>query len=104
VAVWDDEQDRIAREALSRGVVAMRKRHADIAMAMEAKALRALQKIPPEDMSPRDISTMVDVASKIERLSRGEVTEKTENKTEIDGGQIHVYVPDCGRDRADDEI
>jgi len=82
---WDDEMDRQVRRELEKGITGMRKTHADIAHAMLVKALRALQAIPAEEMTPRDISTMVDVAAKLERLSRGEVTERTEGKQTIAG-------------------
>jgi hypothetical protein len=86
VEAWTDEQDRITRENLSKGVTAMRKNHTDIATAMLVKALKALQKLPVEEMTPADVAKLVDVASKLERISRGEATEKTESKTELAGG------------------
>jgi len=78
VEAWVSEQDRITREELSKGVTSMRKRHVDLAIAMLVKAAQALQRIPADELKPRDIATMVDIASKLERLSRGESTEKTE--------------------------
>lgn len=85
VEAWTDEQDRQTRENLSKGVTAMRKNHADIATAMLVKAAKALQRLPAEEMAPRDIATLVDVAAKLERLSRGEATERTEGRNEIRG-------------------
>jgi len=82
---WEDEQDRIMREELIKGVTAMRKNHADIASAMLVKAVQALRRIPAEEMTSQDIARMVDVASKLERLSRGEATERTEGTTEHRG-------------------
>ena len=38
-----------------------------------------------DEMTPRDVATMVDVAAKLERISRGEVTERTEGKQTIAG-------------------
>lgn len=77
--------DRQAREELAKGITEMRKNHVDIAKAMSGKALQALQKIPTDEMTPRDIITMVDVAAKLERISRGEATERTEGKQTIAG-------------------
>ncbi|MFP3153114.1 hypothetical protein LQZ18_01525 [Lachnospiraceae bacterium ZAX-1] len=82
---WDDEQDRLARAALAKGRTAMLKNHADIATAMLVKALKGLKGLPEKDLNARDITSMVDIASKLERLSRGEATERVENKTEISG-------------------
>ena len=86
VRAWEREQDRQIRETLTKGRVSMLKNHTDIATAMLVKSVKALQKLPIEEMTPRDISTMVDVAAKLERISRGEVTERTESKIEIAGG------------------
>ena len=82
---WDDEMDRCACRELQKGIAEMRKNHVGIAKAMLVKALQALQKIPTDEISPRDVSNMVDVAAKLERISRGEVTERTEGKQTITG-------------------
>jgi hypothetical protein len=83
VDAWEAEKDRAAREELTKGVTAMRKRHVDIAEAMLTKAVKSLRRLPPGAMTMRDIATAVEVAAKLERLSRGETTEKTEGKTAL---------------------
>lgn len=104
VAAWDAEQDRIARQAQVDEIKKMRKRHADIANAMLIKAAKALKNIPEDEIKPQDISRMVDVASKLERISRGDVGEVIEER---DGGQaapsVTFYMPDNGRDRKEEE-
>ena len=108
VAKWDDEQDRIEREIAqkeqAKAIKDMRKRHADLGQAMLIKAARALKRIPDEEIKPGDISRMVDVASKLERISRGDVGEVVEER---DGGQstpaVTFYIPDNGRDRNEEE-
>ena len=103
-AKWDDEQDRIERETAQREQVKaikdMRKRHADLGQAMLIKAARALAKIPENEIKPQDISRMVDVASKLERISRGDVGEVVEER---DGGKatpaVTFYMPDNFRDK-----
>lgn len=101
---WDTEQDRIARELQTKEIVKMRKRHADIATAMLLKAARALKSIPDEEIKAQDISRMVDVASKLERLSRGDTSEVIEQR---DGGEavspVQFYIPSNGRDQGEDE-
>lgn len=107
-ARWDDEQDRIERETAQReqakAIKDMRKRHADLGQAMLIKAARALARIPDDDIKPQDISRMVDVASKLERISRGDVGEVVEER---DGGQatpsVTFYMPDNGRDTQEEE-
>jgi len=85
-AAWDDEMDRQAREELAKGITEMRKKHVDIAREMLQKAQQALQQIASDEMTPKDVTTMVDVAAKLERLSRGEATERMEGKQMIAGG------------------
>lgn len=107
-ALWDDEQDRIerkeAQEAQAREIRNMRKRHANLAVSMLEKAAKALKTIPDDEVRAGDISRMVDVASKLERISRGDVGEVVEER---DGGQappaVTFYMPDNGRDKKEEE-
>ena len=70
-----------------------------IAESMLLKAAKALQKMSEEDMKPVDITRMVDVATQLERLSRGDTTDSIEIR---DGGKsepaVTFYMPDNGRD------
>lgn len=107
-AAWDDEQERIEREIAQREqaneIRNMRKRHAGIATAMLVKAATALQRIPDDEIKASDISRMVDVASKLERISRGDVGEVVEER---DGGKaapaVTFYMPDNGRDKHEED-
>lgn len=105
-AQWDDEQERIEREIAQKEQVKaikdMRKRHADVAYAMILKAAKALQRIPEDEIKPQDISRFVDVASKLERISRGDVGEVVEERHgENAAPAVTFYIPDNGRDRSD---
>ncbi len=95
VAAWDDEMDRQTREELAKGITGMMKNHVGIAQAMLTKALKALQRIPEDELTAQDITRMVDIASKLERLSRGEATERTEGKRTIAGTvQANLKMPE----------
>lgn len=106
-AAWDDEQERIEREVAEKERVkqikAMRKRHASIATAMLIKASQALQELPADEVKASDISRMVDVASKLERISRGDVGDVVEERN---GGEalspVQIYIPDNNRGRDKD--
>lgn len=107
-AQWDDEQERIEREIAQKEQVKaikdMRKRHADVAHAMILKAAKALARIPEDEIKPQDISRMVDVAAKLERISRGDVGEVVEERHgESAAPAVTFYMPDNGRDRGDDD-
>lgn len=99
VAAWDDEKDRLIRVELTKDIGAMRKRHADLAAAMLVKAARAMQKIPDNEIKAADISRMIETATKLERISKGDVGEVVEER---DGGTaidpVQFYIPSNGRD------
>ena len=107
-AKWDDEQERLEREIAQReqakAIREMRKRHAKLAEDMLTKSAKALKRIPVDEIKPADISRMVDIASKLERISRGDVGEVIEER---DGGKapsaVTFYMPDNGRDTREDE-
>lgn len=104
-AAWDEEQDRIARKAQVEEIVKMRKRHAKLACDMLAKAAAALEVLPQSEIKAADLSRMVDVASKLERLARGDVGDVIEER---DGGEainpVQIYIPDNNRGRGKDSF
>lgn len=101
-SAWDTEQDRLNREKQIQEIAKMRTRHTKLAESMLLKAARALQKLDPEDMNSNNITRMVDVATQLERLSRGDTTDSIEIR---DGGKsepaVTFYMPDNGRDTED---
>lgn len=105
VAAWDAEQDRIARQEQIKAIKAMRNRHAGMAKAMIVKAGRALQRIPDEEIKASDISRMIEVASKLERISRGDVGEVIEER---DGGEainpVQIYIPSNSREKGNQSL
>lgn len=105
VAAWDAEQDRIARLEQIKDIKKMRKRHAGIASQMLLKAAEALQNLDPEEIKAQDVSRLVDIGSKLERISRGDVGEVVEER---DGGEainpVQIYIPDNQRSRDQDEF
>lgn len=104
VAAWDAEQDRIARQEQAEEIRKMRRRHSDVATAMIVKAARALNRMKEEDIKPSDISRFIEVASKLERLSRGDTSEVIEER---DGGPatpaVTFYIPSNNRDQKETE-
>ncbi len=102
---WDDEQDRKARQAQLDEIVKMRKRHAKLAEDMLFKAAAALNHIPEDEIKAGDVSRMVDIASKLERISRGDVGDVVEER---DGGKavdpVQIYIPSNGRNRGEESF
>ena len=103
VAAWDAEKDRVARESQLTDIKEMRKRHAAIAKKMMDTADNALNNIRPDEVSTNEIARLVEIASKLERISRGDVGDVIEER---DGGEavspVQIYVPDNGRGKDKD--
>ena len=103
VAAWDAEQDRIARVQQLKEIKAMRNRHAGMAKAMIVKAGRALNRIPEDEIKASDISRMIEVASKLERISRGDVGDVIEERNGGDAiNPVQIYIPTNNREKKDD--
>ena len=104
-AQWDAEQDRVVRQQQLDDIKKMRKRHADLAEAMLIKAGKALLRIPVDEIKAGDITRMLDIATKVERISRGDVGDVIEER---DGGEalnpVQIYIPDNSRNRDQDEF
>lgn len=104
IAAWDAEQDRIARQAQTEAIKKMRKDHAALANAMLVKAAKALKKIKDDEIKASDLSRLVEVGAKLERISRGDVGDVIEER---DGGPsiptVQFYIPDNHRDNINPE-
>lgn len=104
-AAWDAEKDRVARQTQLSDIKAMRERHAAIAKKMMDTADSALNNINPNEVSTNEIARLVEIASKLERISRGDVGEVIEER---DGGEavspVQIYIPDNGRGKDKDSF
>lgn len=130
VAAWDAERDRVKREAELDETEAMGRRHAQQAQALlqvlTAPAVALIKRLQDEDqakafyeqlhrMPAEDALALIGKTAahfpnvmKVERLARGESTERVEGKLTIEHvGQIVVeignealkYIPDEKRDQ-----
>lgn len=102
VAAWDAEKDRVARETQINDIVEMRKRHAAIAKKMMDTADSALNNINPNDVSTNEIARLVEIASKLERISRGDVGDVIEEREGEAVSAVQIYIPDNNRGRDKD--
>lgn len=99
VAAWEREQDRVMQKEQMAAIKKMRKRHADLATAALAKTAKALARIPEDDFKAADIARLMDVASRLERISRGDVGEVIEEREgEAMPPLVTFYMPDNSRD------
>ncbi len=107
-AAWDDEQDRIKREADQKAQIEaikeMRKRHTKVAVKMIDKAEAAIDEILAGEIKPADIPRLVDIATKLERISRGDAGEVIEERQgESVAPAVQFYIPSNNRDDAGDD-
>jgi len=72
---YDDYLERKKREEKEKAILEMAERHAKLAMAFQQRVAQRLQQIDPAELSPSDMAKWLDVATKLERLARGEPTE-----------------------------
>lgn len=110
VAAYDEEQMRLARIEQQKEIAEMRKRHAKLASSMLTVSTLGLKNLLEEmktkgtALTPNDISRLTEVASKLERISRGDSGEVVEER---DGGKatnpVSIYIPDNGRDEDNNE-
>lgn len=91
---YDAHVDRINRETNEAAIRKMNQEHALLAQQMIRKATKRLLTIQEEQISAAELVRMVDVAVRVERLSRG---ESTENQTVTHGGEVEVK-QDAGLD------
>lgn len=59
----------------------MLERHIKIALQMQGKAILALQRLPPERLSPNDVLKFITEATRIEKECR-ELIKKTDDKSQ----------------------
>ena len=101
---WDREQDRILQKQQIEDIKEMRKRHANLGMALVMKAATALSRIPVDEIKAQDISRMVETGTKLERISRGDVGDVIEERQgESIADPVQFYMPDNGRDQEEGE-
>lgn len=62
----------------------MNMRHASLAMMAQQKIIMRLQSLRPEELSPRDCITWLEIAVKVERQARGESAENITQRIIVD--------------------
>jgi len=86
---YDDYIEKKKREEKEKAILDMAERHAKLAMAFQQRIAQRLQGIDPLELSPSDMAKWLDIATKLERLSRGEPTEI--GKQEVQGQVTQRY-------------
>jgi len=77
-SAYDDYLDAIACEKKKEAIKKMKKRHLTFSLALQSKAAERLKGLDSKDMRVRDAISAIIAGAKLERLTRGEVTERIE--------------------------
>jgi len=88
---YDDYIERKKREKNEKEILEMADRHVKLAKAFQQRLAQALQQIDPAQLSPSDMAKWLDVATKLERMSRGEPTEIGKQEVQGQVTQRHEY-------------
>jgi hypothetical protein len=73
---WDHEVEQGKRKKQLEAIQEMAERHAREAMLLQNKAVERLRQLRPEELGPQDTLRYLIEAAKLERLARGEPTER----------------------------
>lgn len=91
---YDNELEKEARREAAKDLKNMTKRHIQISVQLQAKALEALKSISVEDMSPKDIKEFIKLATDLERLNRSSLAGKEEDENISQDNEIEIYLPE----------
>jgi hypothetical protein len=73
---WDHEVEQGKQKKQLEAIAEMAERHAREAMLLQNKAVERLRQLLPGELSPQDTLRYLIEAAKLERLARGEPTER----------------------------
>lgn len=96
VRAYDNElQKEMHREAV-KNLKDMTNRHIKISMQLQKKALAALDNLPVEEMTPKDIKEFIKMATDLERLNRMSAAIPSANEDMETEESVHVdiYMPE----------
>jgi hypothetical protein len=81
---WDQEAERIKQAEQRAALQEMAERHAKEALMMQNKAIERLRQLRPEELGTRETLAYLVEAAKLERLARGEPTERVSQEHHFD--------------------
>lgn len=90
---WDNDLAQKAKKRAEKDIEEMQKRHISISMHLQSKAIKALGNMSTESITARDVAALIKLGVDVERLSRGEPTERTEGNVT---GAVSVSNPYTG--------
>lgn len=91
VVLWDDHQARLLTEEHNKVIADMNRRHAQMGMIAQQKAVAKLGELTGSELSVSEATRLMVEGTGIERVARGEpVTIETHEHKGPDGGPIPI--------------
>lgn len=90
---YDKSLDELAQAAAVQERKSMAERHISAALKLQEKALKALESLSPQSMSPKDIRESIKLATDLERLCRFAKVE-LEEPTQDNQSALAIYLPE----------
>ena len=91
VKAYDEYLERERRRINEEEIFEMYRQHALIANGFQEKIVKRLNTMDVEELSPSDMAKWFDVATRVERISKGEPVEILREKTEVNlSGNISI--------------
>jgi hypothetical protein len=81
---WDQESERIKQAEQHAAIQEMVERHAKEALMIQNKGVERLRQLRPEELGVRETLAYLVEAAKLERLARGEPTERVSQEHHFD--------------------
>lgn len=97
---YDNEKKRQELQAEKKAYRTMRERQLGIAIQFQKKAFDALQKLPIEAMTPKDIKEFMKLGAEIERANIN-IAAFEQNREDGDDTTVDIYLPEKDGDNSE---
>lgn len=103
VTAYDNSIVEEARDAAVKETKKMVKRHINIAMKMQKKALEAMSNLNPREMKVTDIRDFIKLATDLERQNRLIIDDEENDDGLKESMTVRIYLPEKDEDNDDDD-
>ena len=98
IAAYDSSIVEEAREQAIKETKKMVRRHINIAMKMQTKALKAMSNLAPEEMKVTDIRDFIKLATDLERQNRLIIDDEENDDGLKENMTVRIYLPEKDED------
>lgn len=87
-AAFDRENERKEQQSIQKARAQMVKRHIKLGLAVQGKAIKALEAMDPDELKPGDIRDFLRFGVSLEKETRADVDERTDTAKGQDAAQM----------------